>query len=206
MAEYMITIASKELNALIQQAFSETLQEDPESSSNPWYIVETMNSEDALPVLGMPTYVIVDRLKSGMDLHIYLSGRVFDETGELKWQRMGETFHIVYIGRNLTKHAQTSQVKELSASEFILNDNDKTVFLWGEKVEKTRVQNELKFGQVDNIFLELQIPQYLRYPIQANDRDRVQIQVREFYNQAGQLEYFRFVNMKSIAIQHEGEL
>lgn len=184
MTESVMTIDSNDLYEVIQFAFS----------GSPFLILETMETSDARPVLGMPNYVIVDRLCSDWKLNNYPSGWIFDTTGELKWQKVEESLQIVYTGERLQESKMTSQVVPLNNSDF--TRQEKRVYLWGKKVAKEQLRNEMGFDEHEEVFVELQIPQYLKYPVvPQGKKNRVQILVREFYNKTGQLEYYRFVNI-----------
>lgn len=165
-------------------------------SNNSYFLVETMEHEQALSVLGNKTYVILDTCANLRDdVDAYSSGRVFDSIGELKWQKEGEDVHLMYIGEEAQANAlkafkpEAADPVELSSPRKVLR------FLWGRKVAKERVLAEMQFEATDHIFIELRIPQYLRYPVPAADNARVQLQTREYHDADGNLEYYRFVTV-----------
>ena len=181
MAESIVTLSHSNVSDIVAQIGF---------SGSAFLILETLEKADVRPVLGMSTYVIVDTLKSGWNLNNYPAGRVFHRRGELKWQREGSRFHLVYIGLQPPQKLSLDALKPLPAYR------DKYVYLWGKKVEKQQLRNEMGFNQNVEIFVELQIPQYLKYPVIPQKKEgRVQIQIREFYNKTGQLEYYRFVDI-----------
>ena len=181
MAESIVTLSHSNVSDIVAQIGF---------SGSAFLILETLEKADVRPVLGMSTYVIVDTLKSGWNLNNYPAGRVFHRRGELKWQREGSRFHLVYIGLQPPQKLSLDALKPLPAYR------DKYVYLWGQKVEKEQLQHEMGFDQNDTIFVELQIPQYLKYPVvPKRERSRIRIRVREFYTQTGQLEYYRFVKI-----------
>jgi hypothetical protein len=190
MAESLITIDSEDVNKIVKDAF----REDSEDKK-PFLIVETMEECYAKPVLGMSHYVIIDAWKPAeWNLNNYPSGRVFDDTGELKWQKQGALFRMVYIGAQPDKLPIPNRQEKLEPPKFSQKVPDQNVYLWGEKVTKEKLQDEMGFEEDEEIFVELQIPQYLKYPVNISE-GRVKMVVREFYDQSGRLVYFRFVNM-----------
>jgi len=163
-------------------------------SDTAFLILETMETRHARSVLGMPNYVIVDTLSSNRDLNLYPSGRVFDTDGELKWQKKGATFQIVYIGSASQPSDSNSVIATLDDEHF--THKDTAIYLWGTSVSKEQLKDEMGFDEDEDIFIELQIPQYLKYPVKPQKKAaRVQIRTRQFYTKTGQLEYFRFMEI-----------
>ncbi len=187
MSEYVKIMERKSVQPIVAQAFS----------GAPVVMLETMDLRHARMVLDMPTYVIVDTLTPDTPLDAYPSGRIFDETGQLKWQKSGATYQIEYIGNGFQEN-EGVQAVELCEPNFIRLDEDKTVVLLGEKVARRKLKAEMGFEAADDIFIEGSIPQYLKYPVSTTERGRVQIQVREYYDQTGHLEYYRFVKVMSV--------
>jgi hypothetical protein len=164
----------------------------------PFLLVETMQQQQARPVLGNTTYVIFDRRADARyDVNLYSSGRVFAANGELRWRQDEGTFQIVYIGEQAQAETLLHAFQPNAAQPRELQQSRETgVYLWGRKVAKERVRTELHYAETDNIFLELRIPQYLCYPAPAEDRERVRLQIREYNDQTGNLQFYRFVTIQ----------
>jgi hypothetical protein len=193
MPEFMIALTHQNVQAVLDNV---TFSGD----APPFLLVETMQQQQARPVLGNMTYVIFDRRDDARyDVNLYASGRVFAAEGELRWRQDEGTFQIVYIGEKAQAEALLHAFQPNAAQPRELQQSRETgVYLWGRKVEKQRVCTELLYDKTDNIeteniFIELRIPQYLCYPFrEAPDQSRVQLNAREFYDAAGRLEYYRF--------------
>lgn len=197
MAEYLLTIAGNDVRSVVKAAFPHVFQPDFDGASTPYYLVETMDTRYARSVLRMPTYVIMDRLTPDIDFTVYPTGRVFDRSGEVKWQKSDDAFQIVYLGERLNSYAGALECRELAEPHYHRREPDNTLFLWGRKISPDRIRMELGFEPPeDNIFLELQIPQYLKYPVEANDLERAQLVVREWDTASGEPGYYRFMDLK----------
>lgn len=92
-------------------------------------------------------------------------GRVFGPWGELKWRRLEGLVRVVYLGEDLSLHLTdySYQLAELEAGE-------DTLYLWGRR---TDLQNE---------WLEQQVPQRFAYPIgdKTLSRGRVALRVEHW--------------------------
>lgn len=162
------------------------------SKAAPFLMLETMETAAAKPILGRPTYVIVDRFRSQYDLNRYASGRMFDQSGELKWRREGATFRCVYIGCQATSMAN-SRITSLDEG---FHTQETSMYLWGKKIAAHQLRHDMLFEEEETVFVELQIPQYLQYPVEGvADDGRVKVGVKQFYRQAMQLAYYRFFNL-----------
>ena len=165
-------------------------------SSTSYLLVETMEHEQALSVLGNKTYVILDTCANLRDhVDAYSSGRVFDSIGELKWQKEGANVHFVYIGDEAQANALKTFKPEAADPVKLSSSREPLRFLWGRKVAKERVQTEMQFEATDHIFIELQIPQYLCYPVPAADNARLKMLTREYSDTDGNLQYYRLVTI-----------
>ena len=102
--------------------------------------------------------------------------------------KQGTTFHVVYIGK---EKKALSIHDTMSLSGFDIQDEN--YYLWGEKMTADALK---KIGQpqTTSLFLELQIPRLLSYPISNQcGRFRVKLSARHYLNsKTGVLEFYRF--------------
>ena len=195
MAELMISLTHPNVHDILQQlTFSES----------PFLLVETMEHDRAKEVLGRKTYVIFDYHNDAeYNVDAYASGRVFDAAGELKWQQENGEFHLVYIGDATQVEILKDFGKNTTKPHELQKPRENSFPLWGHKIAKDRVRTEMQFQEVqdedaDNIFLELEVSQYLRYPVPAANNARVQLHSREYDDKNGNLQYYRFCNCTSM--------
>lgn len=118
-------------------------------------------------------------------------GRIFHDDFELRWEKQDSTFTIIYIGE--PKELPMLDTKELSDFE----PHDDNYYLWGEKMTTDTLQS---IGQPEtaNLFLELQIPRLLHYPVpNRNEKFRVKLSARHYLNaKTGALEFYRFRHLE----------
>jgi hypothetical protein len=76
-------------------------------------------------------------------------GRVFDNLSEIRWERDGNGFHLVWIKDD------GSIPHEWTDKEQIILTDERRVLLWGERIENK------------NQWYEKQVPRILEYPIGA---------------------------------------
>lgn len=114
-------------------------------------------------------------------------GRVFDAQQELKWERYPVGFHAVYCG--VQPPAGWTGV-DLHTEQ----RRDCTYYLWGTRVPDAD-RALLGVAPEAPVFVELQIPRLLVYPVPLQQR-RVQIRIAEFYAANGQLCYARWCGIE----------
>ena len=109
-------------------------------------------------------------------------GRIFHNNFELRWEKQSEAFTITYIGQ--PKKLPMPNTKSLSDFE----THDESYYLWGEKLTTA------------NLFLELQIPRLLHYPVSnRNEKSRVRLSARHYLStKIGTLEFFRFLQLEEV--------
>jgi len=115
-------------------------------------------------------------------------GRIFDETAELKWEKEGGQFHVVYCGSFAPPAGMQPAVNEAIKHE------DSSYYLWGSRI-KNEDRADLGLQSDEAVFAELKIPRILRYPV-STKAERVKLKVREFYNAEGALIFTRFVGLE----------
>jgi CRISPR-associated protein (TIGR03984 family) len=168
--------------------------------------------ETLLLVEQIPTHVVSARERQSLllfetyrpeiDVLSYTSGRLFQESFELRWEKLGgDLFKVVYLGATLNtdvvqnyvlhENKQFSQLVEEKKLEY----REKRYYLFGERLEE-----DGQLGRAGTAYgkqyTELGIPRILYYPVQ-NSSQRLQLVVREYICQeTGQIEYFRFQFLK----------
>lgn len=125
------------------------------------------------------------------DIEIWERGRIFHNKFELRWEKQGSVFVIVYIGEPI----ELSMLHTKSLSEF--ETQDETYYLWGKKMSVDALES-MNQPAAMNVFLELQIPRLLSYPVSNQDgKDRVKISARHYLNsETGVLEFYRFRHLE----------
>lgn len=121
-------------------------------------------------------------------------GRIFHDDFELRWEKQDSAFAVVYIGG--TKELPMTNSRPLSN----LETQDESYYLWGEKVTADTLE---LIGQPEttNLFLELQIPRLLHYPVsRKNKKFRVKLSARHYLNtETGSLEFYRFRHLEEVS-------
>ena len=121
-------------------------------------------------------------------------GRIFHNNFELRWEKQDGVFVIVYIG----EPTELPMPHTESLSEF--ETQDETYYLWGERVSEGTLK---AIGQPEatNLFIELQIPRLLPYPVSdQGGKSRVKISARHYLNsETGDLEFYRFRHLEEVS-------
>jgi hypothetical protein len=120
-------------------------------------------------------------------------GRIFHNDFELQWEKQDVAFVVVYIGES--KALPMPDTKPLSDFE----THDESYYLWGEKMTADSLKR-IDQPVTTNLFLELQIPRLLRYPVSnRNEKFRVKLSVRCYLNsETGTLEFYRFRHLEEV--------
>ena len=128
------------------------------------------------------------------NLEAWERGRIFHNNFELRWEKQDSVFVIVYIGE-LT---ELPMPHTESLSEF--ETQDETYYLWGERMSADNLK-AISQPETANLFLELQIPRLLPYPVSNRDgQSRVKISARHYLNaETGDLEFYRFRHLEEIS-------
>jgi hypothetical protein len=138
--------------------------------------------------------ICLQKYDAGENFDAWEQGRIFHDDFELRWEKENGHFNVVYIGKEISLSIFTEEesVKLSEMQTEIVN-----YYLWGEKLTKDNLK---LIGQPEtaNLFLELQIPRLLRYPVSnRNERFRVKLSVRHYLNSnTGALEFYRFLHLE----------
>jgi len=121
-------------------------------------------------------------------------GRIFHNDFELRWEKQDGPFVAVYIGK--PKTLPMLDAKLLSDFE----TQDESYYLWGEKMTTADLKR-IKQPETANLFLELQIPRLLSYPVSnRNEKFRVKLSARHYLNsETGTLEFYRFQHLEEVS-------
>ncbi len=114
-------------------------------------------------------------------------GRIFDANRELRWERIGGDFHVVYCGI-----APPASMTELDLENSTVRETH--YYLWGQQV---RADDRERVGLLpdQSAFIELRIPHVLHYPLPPSAR-RAQVRVRELLGVDGSLRYVRWAGLR----------
>ena len=117
-------------------------------------------------------------------------GRIFNQTAELRWEKNKSDFQVVYIGLpvalpNLTDDDTLNLVE--------MEQKETGYYLWGQRMSEKQLQDiGWENTAAANIFVELQTPRILHYPVQVQPGSRLKLKVVEYYStQTGQLVLYR---------------
>lgn len=126
------------------------------------------------------------------NIETYERGRIFHNKFELRWEKQVGVFVIVYIGETIELPIPHN-IKSLS--DFVIQ-NEK-YYLWGEKMPAAALKL-MNQPEAINVFLEIQIPRLLHYPVlNQTGKKRVKISVRHYLNpETGDLEFYRFRHLE----------
>ena len=123
----------------------------------------------------------------------YTSGRIFRQDFELRWEKEGNAFRVVYVGpeRNMSPlKAERNLALEKKGSA-------KPYYLFGERLG---TEGLAKIGPVavEGDFAELRIPRLLHYPVEKSKR-YVQLFIQEYVDRGtGEVALFRFQAIRAV--------
>ena len=173
------------------------------AESLPTTVVEPKDRQDLL---------IFERFSLDLPFEKYTSGRIFEDAGELRWEKQHNNVRVVYLGQPITSVTRALHNYGLRSSDKLLKLIPQTRFyyLFGTKLEMRTIEqingeqskNPVKLGD----FAELRIHRILRYPAPGHvpDKGYVQLQVREYVDPgSGQVQFFRFQGLDEE--RHTGE-
>lgn len=139
------------------------------------------------------------RLRDGLDLSIYTSGRVFAQNFELRWEQESPGTRIVYVGQ-AREFPELPPGKRLDEWQPGIQICERNYYLFGEYLDKNTLQQR-NLPEEQEYYAEVRIPRLLPYPVRAR---RVQLVVREYVDTTtGRVQLFRFLDLKAGEGQHE---
>ena len=134
-----------------------------------------------------------ERFNANTQFTDYTSGRIFAEAFELRWEKEGNTFHVVYVGSERTMSPLKVQ-RDLALEK---KASAKPYYLFGEQL---RTEGLEKIGPVavEGDFAELRIPRLLHYPVEKPKR-YVQLFIQEYVDKStGDVALFRFQAIRAV--------
>ena len=111
-------------------------------------------------------------------------GRVFSPQGELKWRQLESDLQVVYLGSDGPKDWLTDESDELTGLQPLWRD----VYLWGERTD------------LEQEWIEQQVPHRFQYPVtsQLYPRGRIQVRLEEWCNAAGLPCFVRYHSLQEV--------
>ena len=179
------------------------------TTKKPYKIIQALDcsSESLMMLERVPTsFLYDDERERGICLRkydvsenfeIWEQGRIFYDDFELRWEKQDSVFSVVYIG----KSKKLSMLDARPLSDFETQCN--SYYLWGEKMTSDTLKL-IGQSETENLFLELQIPRLLNYPVlERNEKSRVirvKLSVRHYLNsKTGALEFYRFRHLEEVS-------
>jgi hypothetical protein len=107
-----------------------------------------------------------------------ISGRIFYEQGELRWERQQNHMQVVYIGKRECK-PELNQGEEIALED--CERISRNYFLFGKRLSEEQRERISPTTQPGD-FVEVRIPRLLRYPVldAINHADRIQLAICEY--------------------------
>ena len=138
--------------------------------------------------------ICLQKYDASENLEAWERGRIFHNNFELRWEKQGGVFVIVYIG----EPTELPMPHIMSLSEF--ETQDENYYLWGERMSADNLK-AIDQPEATNLFLELQIPRLLPYPVSnRGGKLRVKISARHYLNsETGDLEFYRFRHLEEVS-------
>lgn len=137
--------------------------------------------------------ICLRKYKASENFETWERGRIFHNDFELRWEKQDGAFVVVYIGE--PKALSMPNTKLLSDFE----TQDDYYYLWGQKMTADDLKR-IEQPETANLFLELQIPRLLCYPVSnRNGKFRVKLSARHYLNsEKGTLEFYRFLQLEEV--------
>lgn len=176
------------------------------TTKNPCKIVQALDcpSESLMMLERVPTSFLSDderergiclrKYDASENFEIWEQGRIFHDDFELRWEKQDSAFSVVYIG----ELKKLSMLDTRPLSDFEIQDN--SYYLWGEKMTSDTLKLICQ-SETESLFLELQIPRLLNYPVsKRNEKFRVKLSARHYLNsKTGALEFYRFQHLEEVS-------
>jgi hypothetical protein len=122
-------------------------------------IRETQWPEDGLLLAFSPAQCCFDIFKFDEELLLKTEqGRIFSSAGEFRWRRIDGRIRAVYLGEQ-----PPQGLDDFSGELLKLHTHCEDLILWGERTE------------LNDEWLEQQIPKRIRYPLHSKEYDRGRI-------------------------------
>ncbi|HEU5230042.1 MAG TPA: CRISPR-associated protein Csx19 [Ktedonobacteraceae bacterium] len=134
------------------------------------------------------------RRADGINVNNTTSGRVFDQSAELRWEKKNDKYWAVYLGEKRDLPALNVNNKPLEGLQ--KHEAAKKYYLFGELLDPNRLRS-MGLEGTTGYYAEVRIPRLLHYPAPSNAQ-RVQLVVCEYIEATtGNVQLFRFQDLKS---------
>lgn len=134
------------------------------------------------------------RLEDGINVNDTTSGRVFDQSAELRWEKKNDTYWAVYLGEK--RDFPTLSVNNKPLEGLQKHEASKKYYLFGELLDPNRLRS-MGLEGTTGYYAEVRIPRLLHYPAPSNAQ-RVQLVVCEYIEATtGNVQLFRFQDLQS---------
>ncbi len=94
-------------------------------------------------------------------------GRIFSQTWELKWRRMGDCLRVVYLGHDEPPDGLDDASGEIRGLDPVRDETG--FFLWGNRTNKG--------GEWIDEWIEQQAPHRFKYPVTGNEKERGRVKI-----------------------------
>lgn len=115
--------------------------------------------------------IVFDFFRQQPDIGGWAQGCVFCRNGEVRWCKANGGYQVVYTGEECVSSLKSADINltkcEMQKTKYLL---------WGKKLDNPE---EYGLEVKGSVFLEIQIPRLLAYPV-PDDVDMVWLHVREF--------------------------
>jgi hypothetical protein len=116
------------------------------------------------------------------------AGRIFDSKKEFLWQMNNDgQFQVIYTGEEM-------DLPELNLINEDWQDFQTSYLLWGRSLNSTELKS-LRIQEDTTIFLELQLPRLLNYPVAVSQdkKHRLRLNIIEYKDkETGCIQHYRF--------------
>ena len=154
---YRYNVREDELNELIENADLE----------NPVAILEKLFCLEGEEPAFFDYLSNLDKIVSDWD-----KGRIFDQNSEIRWERTGDDFHVLWITHN------ENITGDWEKESLTFKSKKRKILLWGKRIDN------------ENEWYEKQIPKILKYPAKGNGQ-RAYLEVLE-YTMSNNSSVYRF--------------
>lgn len=166
----------------------------------PDYVIDYANKSQDLLLF---TYFDPDNSERISSLATYTSGRIFQESAELRWEKQRDMMRIVYLGTE--KYTSSFHGYGLQENrelyKLVPPQKPKYYYLFGERLKAKDIK---KMGGIARAgdFAQVRIPHLLRYPVSPDVGRYVRLGVREYIDTiTGQTMLYRFQSLDLVPVE-----
>ena len=161
----------------------------------------------------LPSHLVVDiqeerqdllrfaRIRNGIDIARYPSGRIFYDDFELRWEKEGARYRVVYLGvqkyfESASKNPDFKPGTETLST--LMPQNPRYYYLFGEYLDEGKL-HDMGIAPEPGMayYAEVRIPRLLSYPELPEKPQRVRLAVREYTDEAtGRVQLFRIQGLE----------